>query len=102
MTLIFSLSLQALLTTLFFFSLSLSLAGGVYLDGTCHREIEAGTVFQVTGAYDPASLNKDRCKESCSELALEDPEITIAGLTQGKICLCGRDPGNDNILLLGL
>ena len=62
----------------------------------CMREKEGGTVFQLTGGYEQASLNPARCQEACEKLALEDPEITLAGLTQGNLCLCGRDPGKNN------
>lgn len=53
----------------------------------CAREREAGKVFRMTGAYDTASVTPDICQEACA--GLNDPNINAAGLTEGKICLCG-------------
>lgn len=62
-------------------------------DGTapaeCYREAEAGTVFTLTGAYDPATLTPAACMEACA--GLNDPDVDSAAVTGGNVCLCGKD-----------
>ena len=47
----------------------------------------AGGVFRLTGAYDPATLTVAMCREACA--GLNDLTINTAGITEGRLCLCG-------------
>ena len=57
-------------------------------DNTCVREKVAGSVFKLTGGYDPKVLTSLMCMEACADL--NDLEVDVAGMTAGQICLCGK------------
>ena len=44
--------------------------------------------------FDSASLTPDMCKDACAYLGAE---FTLAGITQGNVCLCGKDGSGKNI-----
>ena len=57
----------------------------------CFKEKRAGSVFKVTGGYDPNRLTPEMCREACA--GLNDIFITAAAITEQKICLCGKNAG---------
>ena len=57
----------------------------------CYREKVAGSIFKLTGEYDPSALTPAACQTACQRI--EDPNINAAGITQGNICLCGTVTG---------
>ena len=44
--------------------------------------------------FDSASLTPDMCKDACAYLGAE---FTLAGITQGNVCLCGKDGSGKKI-----
>ena len=51
------------------------------MDGT-------SSVFYVAPHYDKNALTPEMCKDGCASAG---PGLTLAGITQGNICLCGSD-----------
>ena len=50
----------------------------------------AQNIFQYFCRYDSKSVTPETCKEACS--GLHDPTVEVAGITQQKVCICGRNP----------
>ena len=70
----------------------LSLQGYDAYDGSSGCYIDDVTTFYVAPHFDPASLTPDMCKDGCASLGAE---FTLAGITQGNVCLCGKDDSGD-------
>ncbi len=70
---------------------SSALAPGFCTDNTCNaqcvKEPFPGSVFYVTGGYDPNNLNPASCMSACSSLN----GIELAGITAGNVCVCGKE-----------
>ena len=64
-------------------------AAGGGEDVKCYKEVSASSVFKVTGGYDPQRLTPEMCVEACAKL--NDPAINTAAITEGSICLCGKE-----------
>ena len=62
-------------------------------DGQCYID-DALTTFYVAPHFDSASLTPDMCKDACAYLGAE---FTLAGITQGNVCLCGKDGSGKKI-----
>jgi hypothetical protein len=59
-------------------------------DFHCVREPYPGSVFYLTGGYNPDSMNPDECRSSCAAIDME-----LAGITNGQVCLCGKETLTD-------
>ena len=70
----------------------LSLQGYDAYDGSSGCYIDDVTTFYVAPHFDPASLTPDMCKDGCASLGAE---FTLAGITQGNVCLCGKDDSGE-------
>ena len=66
----------------------LALVTDVTHDGSvCYVDSGIGT-FVVSPHYDKQSLTPDMCQDGCAYLGAE---FSLAGITQGNVCLCGKD-----------
>ena len=58
-------------------------------DGTRCFIDSTGGVFFVAPHYEKENLTPKRCQDGCASAG---GGITLAGITAGNICLCGKDP----------
>ena len=74
-----------------------SSSSAVTLDdnGQCVRERVAGGSFWMTAPIDPAAVKPASCIQACADLQIA--EVTLAGIAEGSICVCGGNETSKGI-----
>ncbi len=80
-------ALAVAVAALFLADAASALCTGTSCDGKCMKEPYPGAVFYSTGGYDPSNMSPDMCKGACAAVN----GMELAGITNGKVCLCGKE-----------